>query len=111
MKRLLFTIAIMILVYIPVVSAIEINAEVFMNAVGMRLTDQAKQITVDEGQTLKATIEKGDFLIKQGMKGLTKGDTIEITYIGDKTWKFVHIPSGQQLIRKQGTDFPANFLK
>jgi hypothetical protein len=111
MKTMLLAIAIVLLVFVPLTLAIQVDVQDYIKAVGLHLPGTAAQVTMEEGQTLTATIESVAFLAGKGMKGLKKGDAVEVTFLGKKEWKFVHVPSGQQTIKKMGTDFPANFLK
>jgi len=102
MKHLLIAIALVMFVYVPLASAIPIEIDTcdMMNTVGVRLTGLAGKVTVNEGQTLNAVLENTDFLTRSGMTGLKKGDAIKATYMGNNNWKFVHVPSGQQLLHE-----------
>jgi hypothetical protein len=104
MKHLFFAIALVMLVYVPYASAIPIEMDDingFMSKnVGASLTGQAGKITVNEGQTLNGIIENAKILTGKGMKGVKNGDAIKATYMGKNTWKFVHVPTGQQLLQE-----------
>ena len=102
MKRLLLAITLALFVSAPLASAIPIEMDDingFMKPVGLSVPGQAGKVTVHEGQIFKARIESIAFLAGKGLKDLKTGDAVEATYLGKNQWKFVHVPTGQQLLQ------------
>jgi hypothetical protein len=88
----------------------QIDAVKFARATGVELAANGK-VAVQAGQPIMAKVANQAVLAKLGIKDTKSGEPVEVTYVGKKDWKFVHVPSGQAIIKKGGTDFPANFLK
>jgi hypothetical protein len=90
-------------------AAASVDTAKFAQATGVRLDGGAK-VNMAEGQTFKAKVVNPAVLAKLGLKGAKPGEVVQVTCLGESSWKFLHVPSGQQITKKVGTDFPDNFL-
>jgi hypothetical protein len=93
----------------PMGTSKQIDAAQFARATGVELAANGKA-DVQVGQPIMAKVVDPAVLTRLGIKDAKNGEFVEVTYLGKKDWKFVHVPSGQAISEKQGTDFPANFL-
>ena len=97
MKTMLLLIAIAALVIVPLASAAQCDVKRFEQATGLRLPGNEAKIAWNQGETLTGTITNIAFLTGRGLKGLKKGDAVEATYLGKRSFKFLHVPSGHKL--------------
>jgi hypothetical protein len=74
---------------------IQVGCQDYMTQVGVRLATGEARVEFADGQTMSAEVVNVATLARHGLKGIKKGDAVQVTHIKDSRFKLMHVPSGR----------------
>lgn len=77
------------------ITVLTVEGDFMSNQVGVRLG--SPRVTLEEGQTITATVALPAVLARQGLKATKEGEAVQITFLGNNRLKLMHVPSGQSI--------------
>jgi hypothetical protein len=69
-----------------------VDCQDYLSQAGVRLG--SGQLDLAEGQMIEGTVALPMALARHGLNGVKKGDAVQVTFIRDRRFKLMHVPSG-----------------